>query len=290
MSSEHRDSKEQTNKRYESNPNISNMRLLFDNALVSRIEWCAYIKVYYEEYKYGIYYKPRPTHGFVYFLSGKCEYVFKSGVSFIAEKDMFLYLPKEEIHEIHPISDFDCLLIDFDTANKIDVPPFAIKPYASAKLRGKFEKSIHLYCRRKHNYVADIKSELFKIFAYLQSEQERDYVSNSVFKKIEPAVTYISTHFIDPDLSISYLAELCSMCESYLGRLFRAYYGMYPKQYILKLKLDHAKTLLSTSNAPIVSISNACGFQEQYYFSRFFKRSTGLTPSEYRAQYMKMPK
>ena len=58
--------------------------------------------------------------------------------------------------------------------------------------------------------------------------------------------------------------------------------GIAPKQYILDLRLESAKQLLSNTLLSVAEVGEACGFPNPYHFSRTFKSATGLTPSVYR--------
>ncbi len=53
-------------------------------------------------------------------------------------------------------------------------------------------------------------------------------------------------------------------------------------QYILNLRLQKAEKLLQESNTSIVKISEMCGFQDSFYFSKCFKHRYGLSPLNYR--------
>jgi iron complex transport system substrate-binding protein len=52
--------------------------------------------------------------------------------------------------------------------------------------------------------------------------------------------------------------------------------------YIIQQRMARAATLLSETSSPIKQIGNAVGYEDAYYFSRLFKRITGMTPSDYR--------
>ena len=72
------------------------------------------------------------------------------------------------------------------------------------------------------------------------------------------------------------------MCESAFRREFAATIGKSPKTYILDCKLQKSKEMLSTSSYTIKEICSALGFFDDAYFSKLFKRATGLTPMQYR--------
>ena len=69
---------------------------------------------------------------------------------------------------------------------------------------------------------------------------------------------------------------------NYLNQLFRDKFGVSPKQYLTRLKLDKAKNLLSSTDLPVVMIAASLGFPDQLSFSRAFKGKVGMPPTAYR--------
>ena len=65
-------------------------------------------------------------------------------------------------------------------------------------------------------------------------------------------------------------------------RRFKSTAGMTPSDYLISLRLQKAKELLGDTDLLIKEISSACGFENEYYFSNFFKKHTTLSPSAYR--------
>ena len=58
--------------------------------------------------------------------------------------------------------------------------------------------------------------------------------------------------------------------------------GVSPFQYLINIRIAHAKHLLSTSDMPIAQIATECGYDDPVYFSQVFKRITEFSPKEYR--------
>jgi AraC-like DNA-binding protein len=71
------------------------------------------------------------------------------------------------------------------------------------------------------------------------------------------------------------------MSEVSFRKKFRQYAGMTPSAYILKQKLQHAKRLLRSGLYSVAEAAQGAGFDDPSYFSKVFKKHTGLLPGEY---------
>ena len=109
-----------------------------------------------------------------------------------------------------------------------------------------------------------------------QKRDSREY--SSLVQKILLAV--------DADLkrplTLQYFSEVLSVNGSYLSNLFRREVGMTITEYVTSRRIEHAKGLLSMSRNPIKTVAKQAGIPDVQYFSRIFKRYTGMTPSQYR--------
>lgn len=85
------------------------------------------------------------------------------------------------------------------------------------------------------------------------------------------------------ELSISELAQFCGLSEYHFIHLFREYTGFSPHAYIIRLRLDKAKDLMASTTMNISEIAFAVGYSNPLYFSRLFKRRTGLSPTQFRS-------
>ena len=83
------------------------------------------------------------------------------------------------------------------------------------------------------------------------------------------------------------LNEICqqvSRSKPHLIRLFKKYTGSAPYDYLMKKRVSHAKLMLTHSTMPIKEIAGKLQFSDQYYFSNYFKKVAGISPSEFRKQ------
>lgn len=86
----------------------------------------------------------------------------------------------------------------------------------------------------------------------------------------------------DHNLNSEMVADKMCMSHSQLNRKVKAITGFNSSGYILQMRLDKAKRLLTSTDTPIGDIALKCGFPEMSYFSRVFKQTFQLTPSQYR--------
>lgn len=98
---------------------------------------------------------------------------------------------------------------------------------------------------------------------------------------IRSARTYMQEH-VEENLDMPEVARYLNQSYTTFRRIFKRYVGLSPAQYYNSLKLHRAKELLRSSEMPIKEISYLLCFKNPEYFSSFFKKVVGLTPSEFR--------
>jgi AraC-like DNA-binding protein len=98
--------------------------------------------------------------------------------------------------------------------------------------------------------------------------------------KINSVLSYIESHLADP-MSVEELAKLVHFHPNYFMNYFKSMMGLSPIVYVNKKRLEKARRQLATSELSISDIAEGIGM-ELYYFSRLFRKQTGMSPSEYR--------
>ena len=96
------------------------------------------------------------------------------------------------------------------------------------------------------------------------------------------ARAYIDRHYMDPELSLSSVANAVSVSPNHLSTLFKSKIGVGFSEYLTEVRIRQAKRLLITSDLRVSEVGERVGYQNMEYFSMLFKKNTGQTPSQYR--------
>lgn len=138
----------------------------------------------------------------------------------------------------------------------------------SGALQDSLMETLFWFCVRQLS--ADSLSETFYLYS-----QKRQFASE--------LYSLFSRNLANPILMDS-IADAMSMSKRNLSLKCRRYLSSSPAQLFLKYRIDKAKTELEKIEKPIKEISAELGFDNQFDFSRSFKRITGKSPSEYRME------
>lgn len=96
--------------------------------------------------------------------------------------------------------------------------------------------------------------------------------------------TAITAMYDEPNLraGVGRLAELCHVSHTHLWRNTRTYFGFSPSELVNEIRLRHAALLLVSTDDPVASIGERCGFSTPSHFSKAFRRSRLIAPRAYR--------
>ncbi|MCK5806026.1 MAG: helix-turn-helix transcriptional regulator [Lentisphaeria bacterium] len=90
------------------------------------------------------------------------------------------------------------------------------------------------------------------------------------------------------DLSLAEIARHSGISASHLSALFKCHVGCPPVEYLLRVRLREAKLLLAQGER-VKEVAHATGFRSQQYFSRAFKKKTGMPPTQFAAMHARTP-
>ncbi|MBE6767834.1 MAG: helix-turn-helix domain-containing protein [Ruminococcaceae bacterium] len=121
-------------------------------------------------------------------------------------------------------------------------------------------------------------SALYDLLSHILFEPAIQIVYDSLTKE---AVEYIRAN-LHENLSVDRLCQAFHVSKNYLYKAFADTFGSTVNAYIAAQRLKRAKELLTESDSPVYAVAEKVGIDNYPYFCRWFKKSTGFTPGEYR--------
>ncbi len=125
------------------------------------------------------------------------------------------------------------------------------------------------------NSLTAITTEYKKISARLKDKSSLKPITASILQ-------YIQSNYYDNDFSLEKTAEKFKITPPYLSKLLKAETGISFVDVLTNMRIQKAITMMNTSSLKIYEISELVGYSSQYYFSRSFKKVTGLSPVQYK--------
>jgi len=122
---------------------------------------------------------------------------------------------------------------------------------------------------------ADTKCEISQI------QKVKSSTRKEIYKRLNYAKDFIDSCFSE-DLNLDRIAAVACMNREYFIRQFKQYYKITPNQYLIKKRMESARTLLQSGNESITAICREVGYSDPGSFGKLFKRYFTLTPENYR--------
>lgn len=107
----------------------------------------------------------------------------------------------------------------------------------------------------------------------------------SVSDAVEQAYRYMNRSFQE-SITLDNIADHVHLNKNYLLRSFKKRYGMTPIDFLIRIRMDHAKILLSETDLSVSEIAERCGYSNSSFFCSTFKKRYGITPNQYRNAYV----
>ena len=108
-----------------------------------------------------------------------------------------------------------------------------------------------------------------------------NYIPNKNSELIKKAIHFIAQNFASA-LTLEEVANHVHLNPAYFSTVFKQSTGSSFKEYLNMVRIEESKRLLTNTNYSVIDIAIATGFEDQSYFSKVFKKYTGLTPKQYR--------
>jgi AraC-like DNA-binding protein len=145
---------------------------------------------------------------------------------------------------------------------------------------------LHLYPGRQPGWCLTTKQPLRDAsgrivgLAGISRDLRADESSHPAYSRLAAVVQFIQDNYVQP-LNLKQLAAMADMSVAQLERYFHKVFHLTPRQVLLKTRLDAATALL-VSHDKVTDVAALCGYTDHSAFTRQFKATVGVTPTEYR--------
>ncbi|MBO5068937.1 MAG: helix-turn-helix transcriptional regulator [Roseburia sp.] len=132
-------------------------------------------------------------------------------------------------------------------------------------------------------YEKIISLKIQEILAFLERKNTGE--SNCV-KNLAYCKRYIEENYMQ-DISVGELAKMTCYSSDRFRHLFAEEFGLYPQNYLMKVRLENASHLLRTTDYSCMEIAMMCGFADSGQMTKMIKKKYGMTPNEIRKSAIK---
>lgn len=224
-------------------------------------------------HKKGIFHvKARSYAAFSYRVSGTASFEI-NGKSMSAKAGDVLFVPADTPYKVE-YSVGESIVVHFEYCSYPEAENISLSN--PSEIEARFERLMEAWNSRHSTNQA--KSIIYDILERIANDQKRSIDDSSV----SACVQYMEKHFCDPDLDIEAVCSVSFISASGLRRAFSKYFGISPGQYLIALRMNRALELLKENTHSVKEIAFACGFTDEKYFSRAFKKRYGVPPSHFR--------
>lgn len=234
--------------------------------------------------------RPSGRHDYqlLYIASGQADFRSESRTILLREGQIYLYRPEEPQDYFYRLDDHpDVYWLHF-TGTEAARYTHALHGCTDVGIR---EEYIHIFDHiirelqlKREGYAplcAAYMQELFLLMLRYSKEPDGNAASRS--RQIEAVIERMHEEIADTR-SLEEYAKMCHMGVCWFIRSFRAYTGLPPRQFLIRLKINKARELLSYTSYNVGEIAAMVGYENPLYFSRIFSQNMGCSPSQYRAQ------
>lgn len=146
-----------------------------------------------------------------------------------------------------------------------------------------FEKMMLEYSLKKTGHEYYCAALLLQLLTVISRKHElsKIHIDRESEKRVNHALELMYRN-ISTDLSVDDMAKECCLSAGHFSHIFKDVVGVSPHSYMIFLRMEKARDLLLGTQLSIREVGEAVGCPDQNYFSRLFKKHTGMSPSEFR--------
>ena len=206
----------------------------------------------------------------IYVTGGSVDFII-NGEHITAKAGDVLYIPAGTPYKVE-YSVGESIVVHFEYCSYQETENISLSNPSEVGLR--FLHLMELWSSR--HSVSQAKSIIYDILYKIENDRKLSIKEGSA----AACIHYMQEHFCDPDLDIEAVCSASFISVSSLQRAFTKYFGISPRQYLIELRMNRALELLKEDTHSVKEIAFLCGFSDEKYFSRAFKKRYGTPPSQ----------
>ncbi len=227
-----------------------------------------------------------------YFEKGRGVFETKNGKTEIKANDVII-VNKGAKHRVYsqeePLEYFNLAVDNFSLEGN-EENRVSNQDYEKISLKNK-ENNIYSIMRKfeimaKKEHIRPLRAysvvyEILDLITEILLKRSGKTKTSTPFSLNEKVKNYILENY-DKDVTIEELSKRFFISKSHLGHSFKSEYGISPIKFLIGTRVEQAKVLLLCTNKNVTEISSEVGFSNPNYFSYYFSKLTGKSPSEFR--------
>ncbi|MDF2700580.1 MAG: hypothetical protein K0Q49_2139 [Haloplasmataceae bacterium] len=153
-------------------------------------------------------------------------------------------------------------------------------PLVFSRICDYFEELTKLWITEYPNKHIQLRILFIEIIYSLLSWVNKEEYNYDKYRKTDIMIDFLNERY-NQKITLNELGNLLEVSPSYAGAIFKEITGKTPIQYLHQVRINKAKQLLLEGYS-ITDISNEVGFNDLFYFSKYFKKYEGVSPSEFK--------
>ena len=231
----------------------------------------------------------RQMYGLIFCCHGRADFRMTTGEIYPLRSGEVAWISANSAYRMEAREDFVHYTVNFTVHETEDAywnqlleyPMLLLAPQNATTYESGFTSLCRVWKDKHFGFQMDAVSALYSLLRNFVEESLVLRVDPRSYRAVLPAKEYIDRHLRD-SVTLCDLAELCGLSVTHFRRLFQKVFHMSPLEYRDQIRLWHAKDYLLGNTCTLREVATRCGFEDVNYFSRFFKKHTGTSPSAFR--------
>lgn len=226
----------------------------------------------------------RKNYGLLFVEYGRLYYEC-NGIRYLSDASNVVFIPKGITYTLHCTEESSTYVINFNLFENENIDTIQCIPgFQTSSILNLLTNLERMWTLRSPSYIPRTLGILYEIIAILSESVAPAYHPQYKVKRIAPSIEYLEQHFNNPEINNDLLASLSGVSTVYFRKLFTEVFNISPMKHVHNLRMEKARTLLRSGYFSVSDTATAVGFTNIYHFSRSFKQSTGISPSQYMEQ------